>query len=70
MSNDRSQAMDHVVLAMFENRSFDNLLGRLYRPEERCGAVLSAPGLGHLEGCFGLGSWITVMRRWSLTVPW
>jgi len=24
--------MDHVVLVMFENRSFDNLLGRLYGP--------------------------------------
>jgi phospholipase C len=34
MSNDRSQAMDHVVLAMFENRSFDNLLGHLYGPED------------------------------------
>ncbi len=26
--------MDHVVLAIFENRSFDNLLGRLYGPED------------------------------------
>lgn len=26
--------MDHVVLVLFENRSFDNLLGRLYRPDE------------------------------------
>jgi phospholipase C len=26
--------MDHVVLVIFENRSFDNLLGRLYRPGE------------------------------------
>jgi phospholipase C len=24
--------MDHVVLVLFENRSFDNLLGRLYQP--------------------------------------
>jgi len=29
---DRSQALDHVVVLMFENRSFDNLLGRLYEP--------------------------------------
>src|SRR5271155_4063977 len=29
---DRSSALDHVVVVMFENRSFDNLLGRLYRP--------------------------------------
>jgi phospholipase C len=31
---DPSQALDHVVVVMFENRSFDNLLGRLYEPEE------------------------------------
>jgi phospholipase C len=27
-------ALDHVVVVMFENRSFDNLLGRLYEPGE------------------------------------
>jgi phospholipase C len=27
-------ALDHVVAVMFENRSFDNLLGRLYEPGE------------------------------------
>jgi phospholipase C len=26
--------MDHVVLVLFENRSFDNLLGRLYKPDD------------------------------------
>jgi phospholipase C len=31
---DRSSALDHVVVLMFENRSFDNLLGRLYEPGE------------------------------------
>jgi phospholipase C len=31
---DRSSALDHVVVLMFENRSFDNLLGRLYQPGE------------------------------------
>jgi phospholipase C len=31
---DRSQALDHIVVIMFENRSFDNLLGRLYQPGE------------------------------------
>src|SRR5215469_1602121 len=30
----RSAALDHVVVLMFENRSFDNLLGRLYQPGE------------------------------------
>jgi phospholipase C len=34
MNRDRSQAMDHVVLVLFENRSFDNLLGHLYGPED------------------------------------
>jgi phospholipase C len=29
---DRQKALDHVVVLMFENRSFDNLLGRLYAP--------------------------------------
>ena len=33
MTADRSHAMDHVVLVIFENRSLDNLLGRLYGPE-------------------------------------
>lgn len=31
---DRSHAMDHVVLVIFENRSLDNLLGHLYGPED------------------------------------
>jgi phospholipase C len=33
MTRDRSHAVDHVVLVLFENRSFDNLLGHLYGPE-------------------------------------
>src|SRR5271170_3793290 len=31
---DRQSALDHVVVVMFENRSFDNVLGRLYGPGE------------------------------------
>lgn len=31
---DRRTALDHVVVVMFENRSFDNPLGRLYQPGE------------------------------------
>jgi Phospholipase C len=31
---DRESALDHLVVVMFENRSFDNLLGRLYAPDE------------------------------------
>lgn len=34
MAVDRSQAMDHVVLVVFENRSLDNLLGHLYGPAD------------------------------------
>ena len=34
MSPDRSRAIDHVVLVLFENRSFDNVLGRLYGPKD------------------------------------
>ena len=34
MSYDRSHAMDHVVLVLFDNRSLDNVLGRLYGPED------------------------------------
>jgi phospholipase C len=29
---DRRHALDHVVVVLFENRSFDNVLGRLYGP--------------------------------------
>ena len=32
MSFDRRHAIDHIVVVLFENRSFDNILGRLYGP--------------------------------------
>ena len=32
--NDKHKAFDHVVVLMLENRSFDNLLGYLYKPDE------------------------------------
>jgi phospholipase C len=34
MTNGGSPRFDHVVVIMFENRSFDNLLGYLYTPNE------------------------------------
>ena len=34
MNPSRSEALDHVVLVLFENRSLDNLLGHLYGPED------------------------------------
>ena len=30
----RENALDHVVVVLFENRSFDNMLGHLYGPED------------------------------------
>ena len=29
-----ANALDHVVVVLFENRSLDNMLGRLYGPED------------------------------------
>jgi phospholipase C len=29
---DRSRAMEHIVVVLFENRSLDNVLGHLYGP--------------------------------------
>jgi phospholipase C len=34
MDHPRAKALDHVVLVLFENRSFDNLLGHLYQAGE------------------------------------
>src|SRR5580765_6721587 len=34
MPNDRSHAMDHMIVVLFENRSLDNVLGHLYGPED------------------------------------
>ena len=31
---DKSHALDHLVVVLFENRSLDNVLGRLYGPED------------------------------------
>ena len=31
---DEVNAMDHVIVVMFENRSLDNVLGHLYGPED------------------------------------
>jgi phospholipase C len=34
MPSDRSQALDRVVVVLFENRSLDNMLGHLYGPDD------------------------------------
>ena len=50
----RDNALDHVVVVVFENRSLDNVLGRLYGPgdgktfegvtgKDKLGAEISAP---------------------------
>lgn len=31
---EKSHALDHIVVVLFENRSFDNVLGRLYGPAD------------------------------------
>ena len=55
----RSDALDHVVVIMFENRSLDNLLGRLYQPGEVAwfegvaGRDLSNPVPGWAVGAAG-----------------
>ena len=33
-ADDRSHALDHIVVVLFENRSLDNVLGHLYGPED------------------------------------
>ena len=30
----RDNGLDHVIVVVFENRSLDKVLGRLYRPED------------------------------------
>jgi phospholipase C len=34
MPAEKSGALDHVVVVLFENRSLDNVLGRLYGPDD------------------------------------
>ena len=33
-TTDPSHALDHVIVVLFENRSFDNVLGRLYGTDD------------------------------------
>jgi phospholipase C len=33
-STERSNALDHIVVVLFENRSLDNMLGHLYGPDD------------------------------------
>jgi phospholipase C len=53
----RDNALDHVVVVVFENRSLDNVLGRLYRPgdgktfEGVTGKDLTTHGPGEFDVC-------------------
>ena len=66
---ERANALDHVVVLMFENRSFDNLLGRLYEPGEVAsfegviGKELSNPIPEWAEHGADRGSCLTASRR-------
>ncbi|MBN9190898.1 MAG: hypothetical protein J0I62_20755, partial [Microbacterium sp.] len=42
-----SPGFDHVVVVMFENRSFDNMLGWLYSAEEKTKAEFNGLAQGH-----------------------
>ena len=50
-SASRANALDHVVVVLFENRSLDNVLGRLYGYTPAQLPVLS--GIAREFGVFG-----------------
>jgi hypothetical protein len=58
----RAHALDHIVVVLFENRSLDNVLGRLYGPDDEKTPAVSAlkqerripiSGLSHSRQCMG-----------------
>jgi phospholipase C len=63
---DRSHALDHVVVLMFENRSFDNLLGRLYEP----GEVASFEGVTGMELSNPIPAWASDQGPDGPVVPY
>ena len=63
----RSEAIDHVVVIMFENRSLDNLLGRLYQP----GEVASFEGVAGRDLTNPVPEWAAARpARWSCATGW
>ena len=42
----RASALDHVVVVLFENRSLDNVLGRLYGPGDGKASGVEGDGGG------------------------
>ena len=63
---DRSNALDHVVVLMFENRSFDNLLGRLYEP----GEVPSFEGVTGKDLSNPIPAWVADQGPGGVVVPY
>ena len=63
---DRSNALDHVVVLMFENRSFDNLLGRLYEP----GEVASFEGVTGKDLSNPIPEWVADQGPGGAVVPY
>jgi phospholipase C len=63
---DRDNALDHVVVLMFENRSFDNLLGRLYQP----GEVMSFEGVTGKDLSNPIPDWVSDQGPHGAVVPY
>ena len=63
---DRSNALDHVVVLMFENRSFDNLLGRLYGP----GEVASFEGVAGKDLSNPIPDWVADQGPGGAVAPY
>lgn len=63
---DRGKALDHIVVLMFENRSFDNLLGRLYE----AGEVASFEGVTGKELSNPIPDWVTDQGPYGPAVPY
>jgi phospholipase C len=63
---DRSNALDHIVVLMFENRSFDNLLGRLYEP----GEVASFEGVTGKDLSNPIPDWVADKGPGDAVVPY
>ncbi len=63
---DPSNALDHIVVIMFENRSFDNLLGRLYQP----GEVASFEGVLDKDLTNPIPDWAQDRGPGSASVPY
>jgi phospholipase C len=65
MAGESGHKFDHVVSVMFENRTFDNLLGRLYQP----GEVVSFEGVLGKELTNPIPDWPSTEQtaRWCRT---